>query len=382
MWLRNSLLAIALSSPVAIFAQGPEVAIDPRAAFKVSFAADAPVALAAADWGSTKAVARGGALSLDLHSTLQLKNTSNRRILGVTLLVTAQEVTPGGKGSVAVPSLDIAPGESFPLRIDLRLMRPLQTVGGGGALVEVTLDGVLFEDLGFYGPNRLNSRRMMTAWEMEARRDRKHFLAVLESGGRDGLQKAMLASLARIGEQPGLAIQALRPGRSTVAGATKRVEFTFLRLPDAPLDLLAGAANVAGAEARDPQIEVQNRTRREVRYLEVGWLLRDQDGSEFAAGSVPAEVNLAPGQKTEFRKEAALRFSRQGATVPLRIDGMTGYLSRVEYSNGEVWVPARSSLAQPRLAQTLAPSAEEQRLAELYRRKGIDAVIQQLRRVH
>jgi hypothetical protein len=27
----------------------------------------------------------------------------------------------------------------------------------------------------FYGPDRLNSRRSMTGWELEARRDRRHF---------------------------------------------------------------------------------------------------------------------------------------------------------------------------------------------------------------
>ena len=57
---------------------------------------------------------------LDLHMQLSLRNSSPMRVRGVTLLVTAQEVTPGGKASVAVPSLSVAPGEMFPVRIDLR----------------------------------------------------------------------------------------------------------------------------------------------------------------------------------------------------------------------------------------------------------------------
>jgi hypothetical protein len=40
---------------------------------------------------------------LDLHTALSLRNTGGRRIRGITLLVTAQEVTPGGKASVSVP---------------------------------------------------------------------------------------------------------------------------------------------------------------------------------------------------------------------------------------------------------------------------------------
>ena len=87
----------------------------------------------------------------------------------------------GGKGSVSIPSLNMGPGESFPVRIDMQLMRPTQVAGG--PLVEVNLDGVLFEDLSFSGPDRLNSCRTMTAWEMEAQRDREHFKRVLAQGG-------------------------------------------------------------------------------------------------------------------------------------------------------------------------------------------------------
>ena len=65
---------------------------------------------------------RGGAYFLDVHAVLSLRNTSQKRIRGVTLAVLAQEMATGGKGSVSVPSLDVAPGEAFPLRIDLPLL--------------------------------------------------------------------------------------------------------------------------------------------------------------------------------------------------------------------------------------------------------------------
>ena len=58
---------------------------------------------------------------------------------------------------MTIPSLNIGPGEVFPVRIDMQLVRPTQTAGG--PLVGVDLDGVLFQDLSFYGPDRLNSRR-------------------------------------------------------------------------------------------------------------------------------------------------------------------------------------------------------------------------------
>ena len=53
----------------------------------------------------------GAALVLDLHVGLVLRNTSPNHVRGVTLRVVAQEVTLGGKASVAIPSLNVAPGE-------------------------------------------------------------------------------------------------------------------------------------------------------------------------------------------------------------------------------------------------------------------------------
>ena len=83
------------------------------------------MAVLASDHGDSNETARGGAMLLDLHAALSLRNSTQRRIRGITLLVTAQEVTPGGKGSVTVTSLDVGPDETFPVRIDLRLLRPL-----------------------------------------------------------------------------------------------------------------------------------------------------------------------------------------------------------------------------------------------------------------
>src|SRR5438128_1287461 len=170
------LLAVFCASEVRTL-QAQDAPLDPHSSIKINLPADSPVTVLSANLGESRATARGGAIVLDLHMALSLRNTSAHRVRGVTLLVLAQEVTPGGKASVAVPSLDVGPGDAFPVRIDLRLLRPLQA--GGGPLVQVGLDGVLFQDLSFYGPNRLDSRRAMTVWETEAQRDRQHFKKVL-----------------------------------------------------------------------------------------------------------------------------------------------------------------------------------------------------------
>lgn len=348
---------------------------------RIKFPQDSPV-VALANESDSRATPRGGALVVDLHMALSLRNASSQRIRGVTLLVLAQEVTPGGKASVAVPSLNVAPGQTFPVRIDLRLLRPLQK--SAGPLVEVSLDGVLFEGFDFYGPNKLNSRRSMTAWEMEAERDRRHFKTVLLSSGPQGLQHEMMDSLARQAQRPRIDVRVSRSGRavSDAAGPEQLAQFAFLKFPDSPVEPTEGWAEISGNEARAPRIEVRNCSSKPVRYVEIGWIVKDHQGREFLAGSVPAaesDMLLPPGQRGRVLQDTALRFSRN-AGEPVSIASMTGFVSQVEFSDGKVWVPNRSSLDNARLLRVLAPSPEEQRLTDLYRTKGLDGLIEELRK--
>jgi hypothetical protein len=78
-------------------------------------------------------------------------------------------------------------------------------------------------------------------------------------------------------------------------------------------------------------------------------------------------------------QDTALRFSRN-AGEPVAIDSMTGFVSEVEFADGRVWVPNRSSLESARLLRVLVPSPEEQRLTDLYRTKGLEAVISELKK--
>ncbi len=315
---------------------------------KIDLPADSPITLVSADWGDSKATPRGGAYLVDVHAALSLRNSSQRRIRAVTMVVVAQDVTPGGKGSVSPSSLDVAPNETFPLRIDLQLLRPLGA-GQGGPGVEVTLDGVLFDDLNFYGPDKLHSRRTMTVWELEARRDRRYFKTLLERAGREALQNEMLNSLAREAERPRPGVQFAR-GRATLA-------------------------HIAGNEARAPRVEVRNRSERAIRYLEIGWIVKDQQGHEFLAALMPADLNLGPGRIGQVVQDAALRFPDRTS-----VEAMTGYVASVEFADGSYWVPSRTSLEDPKLRRLVAPSPEEQRLASIYRKKGLGALVEELKK--
>jgi hypothetical protein len=353
-----------------------------QSSIAINLPPDAPVSLASADMGESRASARGGAMLLDLHMSLKLRNNSAHRIHGLTMIVSAQEVTPGGKGSFAT-WLDVGAGEVFPLLIDIRLMRPLQPQNG--PLVQVGLDGILFNDSSFYGPNRLDSKRTMLVWEAEAQRDRQQFKSILAKYGPDGLQRMTLDSLSRQKDRPRLDVQVSRGGRSTsaaVGGGERHAQFAFLQFPDSPVQPLDGSVRIAGNEAKAPHIEVRNRSSKAIRYFEIGWIVKDSHGKEFWAASVPAsgaDLNLQPGQTGRALQDTSLRFS-QGQGEPVAIQGTTGFVSQVEYADGKIWVPDRTSLESAQLLTVLAPSLEEQRLTDLYRKKGVHALIEDLRR--
>ncbi len=156
-------------------------------------------------------------------------------------------------------------------------------------------------------------------------------------------------------------------------------QFAFLNLPGAPVQPLEGWAAISGNEARSPQIEIVNKSAKPVRYVEIGWLVKDKQGREYVAGSVPGSEStmvLPSGQHTRLQQDTALRFSRSGR--PIEIDGMTAYVSQVEFADGRVWVPSRRDLDSSPLLRVTAPSPEEQRLADIYAKKGLAALVGEL----
>jgi len=382
MFTRNSWLSIGL---LATAAWAQSIQPDAASAIRVNLAPNAPVQVVSTDLGDSRIQARGGAMVLDLHATVVLRNNAPQNVRGVTLVVLAQEMTPGGKGSVAIPSLNIPSGKTFPVRINLRLLRPLPAPAG--PLVEVGLDGVLFSDFSFFGPNRLEFAHKLTVWEQEARRDRDYLRSVLSQKGADGLQQEMLASLTRQsdGGAPGarLDVQVSRPTRAISAAVSAltahNLNFAFLRLPDSPLELLSGAVQVNGSEAFSPRVEVANRSNRPVRYFEVGWIVEDSAGRQYLAGSIPASssaLDLAPGRSTSATQDRTFRFSR--GPDPASIAKMSGFVSQVEFADGSIWIPTRKALRETPLLGVLPVSAEEQRLSEIYHSKGLQALIEEL----
>lgn len=323
---------------------------------KVEFPSDSPVSAVGVDHGASSSIMRGSAVSLDVHASLSLRNNSTERIRAITLLVTAAELTAGGKASVTVPSLDVRPGETFPVRIDLRLLRP---ASGTRTPIQVSIDGILFDTMNFYGPNQLNSRRTMMAWEMEARRDRKFFLEALERSGNEGLRHEMIASLTRQSEVPRQNVRVVR-GRVSNVTAKQAIQFAALDLPDAPVQIMNGAAEQAERDVLSPRFRLKNRSQRRIRFIELGWNAQGGFG-----GALSSSVDIGPGESREIDQSVTLKFPAPAAALK-------AYVSSVEYGDGSVWIPSRHIVMQI--------SPEEQRLSEIYRKKGLDALVLELRK--
>ena len=352
---------------------------------RIDLPEDSPVAVMKTDTGTSRTAARGAALVLDLNLSLTLRNISNNRIHGVTLRVVSQEVALGGVGSVFQPGLNVGPGEAFPVRIATKLMRPAQM--SGGPLLQVNLDGVLFQDLTFYGPDKLHSRRIMVASEMEAQRDRIALKRLFAQGGNPALKDGMLKILARRDALPEIQGRIVRGRALTNAGLAAVVperpeQFAFVQFPDGPIRLLSGSALISGSDARTPSIEVANLTDRPVKYVELGWVLTDANGRSYMAGSLPSSdpaFSLSARGSGKVSQENTLEFSTGGK--PLSIHKVTGFVNQVEFADGKVWIPSRQNMeSNPLLLQVMEPSAEEERLANLYVTKGLPALVEELKK--
>jgi hypothetical protein len=370
------LIVAALAIPAGMLAQDAPLS---NSSISIDLGKDSPVVLVGSTTGESRATSRGSALLIDLHLSLSLRNTGSKRIHSLKLGVVAQEVAVGGKGSVSQTGMNVGPGETFPVRIDTQLMKPAQSAG---PMVEVKLDGVLFDDLSFYGPD-LNAQRTLTAWEIEAQRDREYFRQVLAQSGMEGLKKEILASMERQRLRPQLEWRVQRgPAVTSAALGPERVEqFAFVKFPDSPVTALAGWAQVAGNQMRSPRIDVQNRSGKPVKYVELGWLVRDESGEQYMAASLPAagpDLFLPARGTARVLQDKALDLSRNGR--PLKIQSMTGFISQVQFSDGKVWAPSRQDLDDPALRNALPPSAEEQRLTDIYRMKGPAELVSELKR--
>lgn len=347
---------------------------------KMSFPNDSPVLPVSFTMGSTTGRVRGTSLAMDLHASVKLRNTGTKTISGLTIRVSAQDITPSGQGSVTVPSLNVRPGEVFPVRVDLELLRPFNAPPPKGSMVQVTLDCALFEDLTAYGPDRLNSRHMLTVYELQARRDRQYFAKLVQGNRWADIREELNFGLEDLTPVQ-FGLELLHDGRHTASG--KALPIHAVTFPSAPVTAVGGAAHVAGNEVGAPEVQVRNGSKKLVRGLDMGWIIRDEHGRDYVAGSTAAELQLAPVQAESVKESGTFRFSRpQGQ--PMLIEELTAYVNDVQFGDGSVWIPSRSDIkaatSDVYLRRALGASPEQQRLAEIYRKRGIEGLVEELKR--
>jgi hypothetical protein len=347
----------------------------------VEFPNDSPLGVVSYSLGDSTAAVKGISLALDLHTSLTLRNLSDKPIQGLALRVEAQDLTPSGSASVTVPSLNVMPGEVFPVRLDLELLRPFNSGKSEGALVQVTLDGVLFDDLSFYGPDKLQLRRALTVYEKEARRDRSYFRKLMESGQSGKLREEMNFGLPDL-RSPQLGFELLR-NQQVPANNSRPVPVASVSFRGSPVLVLNGAAKIYRNEVRAGEMGLRNRTMKTVQTIDVGWILRDDRGQGFMAGSLPAKIQIGPVQNAVYQQTGVFRVSRLSGS-PILVDGVAVFVNDVQFDNGDVWVPSRSDIAEadldPALKSAIAKSPEQQKLAEIYRKRGFNALCDELRR--
>ncbi len=355
---------------------------DPNRVVAVAVPAEVPLAIVSTDFKDSEIRPRGGTLVIGLDGEVRLRNTGAGRIRGITVAVSAAESALGGRAVFAASSLNVPPSKTFPLNLNMRLLRPLPSPAG--AVVRATVDGVLYDNLVFTGPNRLDSKRKMTVRELEARRDREHFRTIFESEGRDGIVQAMQSSLRRQAERPTLSARLAGRSGAAIAAAGKphKLELAMVGSAGAPLLLDRGSALVTGAYSEAPAFRLINRADRPLRSFELGWVIQDAGGTRYSAGSVPMDAaqSIAAGVvfSSSAKQQFAFRSARHGPGPT--IEGMSVYVRHAQFSDGRIWIPSRSDLEAASLLDVVPVSAEEQRLTGLYRERGPDAVTEELRK--
>lgn len=341
-----------------------------------------PLEVVSSDFGGTEFEARGGALVIEVAGSIRFRHRGPNAVRAVTLEVEANRRMMGGRAVVAVPSLNARDGEEFDIPINLRLIRALPLPPGPA--VRIATDALLFDTLSSAGPDRLDSVRKMKTRELEARRDRAFFLSRWQSGGRDALAAAMQASLFRQAARPRLDIRLAGTGPATAGrdDRAREIQLAFVQSDGDPLLFESGFALVTGAVSEAPRIRMRNRTERTIHRFDVGWLARDGAGTVYSVGSVPSDGDMRVGAGQDIEIHAGARFELRPPGGPERpaIEWMGAYLRSAQMDDGSVWIPSRPAIEESELLRALPVSAEERRLAELYRTRGPEAVAEELHR--
>jgi hypothetical protein len=150
-----------------------------------------------------------------------------------------------------------------------------------------------------------------------------------------------------------------------------RVE--IVKLPGAPLEIVAARASFSEGRLLDPTVEVRNTGARPVKDFQIVWTFRDAAGGEYRARIAAARRAVAPGERTSLAETLAFETGRTGPEA--EIVGVRVFLRSAEFTDAQVWVPERKALEARGVGQFLPLSQESQRLWAAIRRSGVQALL-------
>ena len=222
----------------------------------------------------------------------------------------------------------------------------------------------------------------MTAWEMEAQRDREYFKRVLAQNGR----RRCAQSHARI--------RRARITAAPVAGATRRpvssdrarrpehqAQFAFLQFPDSPVSRWRAGRRWPATKCAPPNRGQKAGQAHQVRGIGLAGDATKRPAVPGGLGALRRRTLSLPARGATARACCRIPpcdFPADGQ--PVNIQKMTGFVSQVEFADGKVWVPTRQNLENRAWPKCWRPRPKKQRPAVLYLRKGIDALIEELKK--
>lgn len=313
-----------------------------------------------------------------INISLGLKNTGPRTIIGLTFRIDAPFLT-AGHASLSMPNLEVAKDGMVSVPFKLELSRFAPQTHSDSAL-QISLDCVLFNDLSRYGPDTLHSHQSLGVFAAENRRERLYLQQLLRTGRVAEVREELNFGLP---ETPQDFRVAALPQGTSAASAQERIAVVALSVTKSPLQILSSEAYGTPDGVARSVLRIRNVSPREIAAVGLVFLVRDEHATDFVGAVLPERLDLMPGSEGRFVETEDLRFSRTSGP-PMLIRGLSLCVSSIEFTDGSVWVPSREDVEQatpnPTLRRLLTDSPERQRLAGLFRREGINAVAEELRK--
>ncbi len=308
----------------------------------------------------------------DVHTRFSLRNVGTKPIAGLSFRILSSGGGSEGQAALILPSLQAAPGAVFPVRVDLQLPHrySVRTQSPG---VRILLDAVLWNDLSFYGPDLLHSRRRLLSFEFEARRENEYLRNLVGAGRLSEVREELNFGLPE--DQPQLTME-LTPLQVPMDRG-KAITINTVSFGQAPLQLVGGGALLTDTALIGPHVLLRNSSDRRIRSVEVGFILRDERGHESRVSTLPAELALEPGQTRVLQQRANLLLSRTKGQ-PIVIRSLAAFVADVEFEDGSMWIPSRPDIERATdsvvLRRVLSECPETERMAGVFRRAGIKGV--------